>query len=140
MPNYHTMSFREEGKRNRFAVIISPLKAGVKASVEEEKAAVPVVEGTIPVHADLLMGASIIDKGKAATWIVGGGDAVEEKKDRKVYVHVPMRRLGAAVKVGGETRLEEGDGAFVEGVDVGDELVVESVGEGEAEVVVLDSN
>jgi len=36
--------------------------------------------------------------------------------------------------------LGEGDGAFVGGVEAGDELVVESVGEGEAEVVVLDSD
>jgi len=42
--------------------------------------------------------------------------------------------------VGGEVELEEGDGAFIRGGDAGDELVVESVGEAEAEVVVLDSN
>jgi hypothetical protein len=36
--------------------------------------------------------------------------------------------------------LEEGDGAFVEGVNVGDVISVESLGETEAEVIVLDSN
>jgi len=35
--------------------------------------------------------------------------------------------------------LSEGDGAFVSGVKAGDVLDVESVGEAEAEVVVLDS-
>ena len=140
-PTYHTSTFSGEEKLNRFVTIISPLKAGVKATKEEEKAAVPVIDGTIPVHADLLMGASVVEKGKSATWFVGGADAVESKQGRKVYLHVPMRKMGAVVKMnGGDSLLEEGDGAFVEGVDAGDEFVVESVGDGEAEVVILDSN
>jgi hypothetical protein len=36
--------------------------------------------------------------------------------------------------------LEEGDAAFVSNVNAGDVLAVESIGEDEAEVVVLDSN
>ena len=36
--------------------------------------------------------------------------------------------------------LEEGDGAFVTQVNAGDSLRVESIGEVEAEVIVLDSN
>jgi hypothetical protein len=36
--------------------------------------------------------------------------------------------------------LEEGGGAFMSGVNVGDGLVLESVGAEEAEVVVLDAN
>jgi hypothetical protein len=36
--------------------------------------------------------------------------------------------------------LSEGDGAFIEGVNVGDVLSVESVGDVEAEVIVLDSD
>lgn len=36
--------------------------------------------------------------------------------------------------------LEEGDGAFVSGVNAGDGLVFESIGQEEAEVVVLDAN
>jgi hypothetical protein len=36
--------------------------------------------------------------------------------------------------------LEEGDGAFITMVNAGDALLVESVGEVEAEVIVLDSN
>ena len=139
-PTYHTMTFSEEAKRNRFATIISPLKAGLKATSEEEKAAVPVVEGTIPIHADLLMGAAIIDAGKEASWNVGGGDKVVSAKQRRLYVHLPMRRVGAKVRLGGEVELGEGDGAFVEGVGAGDELRVESIGEAEAEIVLLDSN
>ena len=134
------MSFDEEAKRKGFVTIISPLKAGPRASSEEEKMAVPVVEGTIPVHADLMMGAAIVTKGASAAWKVGGGDVVRERVGRKLYLHLPMVGKGAQVRVAGETVLREGDGAFVSGVDAGDEVLVESVGQGEAEVVVLDSN
>ncbi|KAL9098882.1 MAG: hypothetical protein Q9163_005535 [Psora crenata] len=140
-PTYHTMTFDEEKKRAGFATIISPLKAGVKASPEDEKAAIPAVEGTIPIHADFLMGASIIAQGAMTAWKVGGEHAVQSKNDRKVYLHLPIAGKGARVRIaGGETVLEEGDGAFVEKVNAGDELLVESVGNGDAEVVVLDSN
>ena len=139
-PTYHTMTFPEESKRNKFTTIISPLKAGTKATSEEEKAAVPVIEGTIPIHADFLMGASIITQGQSATWKVGGGDAVQSKKDRKLYVHLPMRKIGAKIRLAKNLDLDEGDGAFVENVNAGDELLVESIGDGEAELVVLDSD
>ena len=149
VPRYHTLSIPEESKRAGFVTILSPLKAGLEASAEEEKAAEPAVEGTIPVHADLVMGAGIIGVGGKATWRVGGGggegkgkSVVRSQRGRKVYVHLPMRGLKAKIRLAGEGGhvLSEGDGAFVEKVNAGDELVVESVGEGEAEVVVLDSN
>ncbi len=141
-PNYHTQTFSEEAKRSGFVTIISPLKAGVDASAEEEKAAVPVIKDTIPVHADLLMGAAIIAAGNAFKWKVGGEpEAVREKVGRKVYVHFPNTKEGKSrIRLGGKEVLEEGDGAFVSHVNAGDELVVESVGDEEAEVVVLDSN
>ena len=110
------------------------------ATGEDEKTAVPIVEGTIPSHADLLMGASIIAKGASASWTIGGDNAVEAKTGRKIYVHLPMRKIGARIRLAGETELREGDGAFVSNVNAGDELQVESIGDGEAEVVVLDSN
>ena len=141
-PRYHTMSFSEEAKRKDFVTILSPLKAGIKATEAEEKAAAPTVEGTIPIHADFMMGASIIAAGKTASWKIGGDGAVQQKSGRKVYVHLPMRGLRAKIRLDGrdDQILAEGDGAFVERVNAGDELAFESVGDGEAEVVVLDSN
>ncbi len=104
-PTYHTETFPERDKRDRFVTILSPLKAGPEATRAEEKDAVPVIEGTIPIHADFLMGASIVSKGAKASWTVGGGGgdgaAVRGKRGRKVYVHLPMRRVGAKVRVGG---------------------------------------
>ncbi|OJJ49871.1 hypothetical protein ASPZODRAFT_58605 [Penicilliopsis zonata CBS 506.65] len=143
-PNYHTKSFSEEAKRKSFLPILSPLAAGRGASPAEEEAAVPKIPDTIPIHADFVMGAGLIAPDKRFKWTVGGGaDVVDSIKDRKVYVHVPMTKNGSAkIRLDGREQavLGEGDGAFVSGVNVGDELSVESIGEAEAEVIILDSN
>ena len=129
--------------------IISPLRAGPGASKEQDDAAEPAIPGTIPVHADLVMGAAIIPSGSRFEWVVGGhappgSDSVVRKSiGRRVYVHFPMTKGGkASVKIDGrqDVVLKEGDGAFVEGVRVGDCLGVESLGGEEAEVIVLDSD
>lgn len=141
-PAYHTSTFSEEAKRQGFVTIITPLKAGPNATLEEEKAAVPTVEGTIPVHADLVFSASIIPEGKTFAYKVGGGDAVSSKSNRNVYVHLPETKGGKAkIRLDGRDSvvLSEGDAAFVTQVNANDELRVESIGEAEAEVVVIDS-
>ncbi|KAJ4133110.1 hypothetical protein NW754_015921 [Fusarium falciforme] len=38
-----------------------------------------------------------------------------------------------------DAELSEGDGAFIEGVNAGDKLSVESIGSADAEVIVLDT-
>lgn len=149
-PQYHTASFDENLKRQAFLPILSPLAAGINASAAEEKEAKPKIPGTIPIHADLVMGAGIIPVDRRFKWRVGGGsgeeggnDVVESKSDRKVYVHLPMTKNGhAKIRLAGreDAVLYEGDGAFVKGVNAGDEISVESIGEAEAEVVILDSN
>ena len=142
-PTYHTSTFNEEEKRKNFATIITPLKAGPNATAEEEKAAVPVHAGTIPIHADLLFSAGIIPKGEAFEYKVGGADAVRNRTDRKAYVHLPMTKGGKArIKLAGreDSILQEGDGAFVSEVNAGDVLSIESIGDEEAEVLVVDSN
>lgn len=140
-PNYHTRTFPEESKREAFVNIITPLKAGPKASKEDEKAAIPVKDGTIPIHADVVFSAGIIAPGKTFDYKIGGDDYVTEKSGRKLYVHLPATPEGKAkVKLAGETVLNEGDGAYVTKVNAADVLTVESVGEVDAEVVVIDSN
>lgn len=142
-PTYHTMTFPEEEKRNRFVTIISPLKGGPGATAEEEKAAVPRMEGTIPIHADFLMGASIIAPGYSAAWKIGGESVVKSTSGRHVYVHLPMTKKGKAkIRLAGVEGVElaEGDGAFMSNLNAGDGILVESIGDLEAEVVVLDSN
>ncbi|RDW76845.1 pirin family protein [Aspergillus mulundensis] len=141
-PNYHTRSFDEGAKRRGFVPILSPLKAGVGASAQEEEEAVPAIPETIPIHADFVMGAGIIEPTGRFEWTVGAG-AVQKVKRRNVYVHLPMTEGGKAkIRLDGrdEAVLAEGDGAFITGVNAGDVLGVESVGEAEAEVIVLDSD
>jgi len=139
-PRYHTRHFAEADKRKAFVPILSPLKGGEEASRKEEEAAEPTLPNTIPIHADFVMGAGIIAPGSAFEWLVGA-KATEATK-RKVYVHLPMTKAGKAkVRLNGreDMVLEEGDGAFVDNVTHGDKLKVESVGDAEAEVVVLDT-
>lgn len=139
-PTYHTKHFDEARKRDAFVTILSPLKGGPDATAAQEKAAEPTIPDTIPIHADFSMGAGIIAPGKTFEWTVGQG--VTEATKRKVYVHLPMTKGGKSkVKIDGrdDAVLSEGDGAFVDAVNAGDKLAVESVGEAEAEVVVLDT-
>jgi hypothetical protein len=89
------------------------------------------------------MAAGIIGVDKRFKWTVGGGDAVKKTTNRNVYVHLPMCKNGnAKIRIAGreDAVLAEGDGAFVSGVNAGDVLSIESIGEAEAEVVVLDSD
>ena len=142
-PNYHTSTFSDEDKRKGFVTIITPLKAGSSATLEDEKAAIPAKEGTIPVHADLVFSAGIIPTGNVFSYTVGGGDVVTYKADRKVYIHFPETKGGKAkIRLDGreDAILKEGDGAYVSPVNGGDVLKVESIGDAEAEVVVIDTS
>ena len=146
-PVYHTESFPEETKKGKFVTILSPLKAGPDASLQDERNAIPAVDGTIPIHADFLMGAAIIQPGESVGWKIGTGAAaatngavVRKSTMRNVYVHLPARKVGASIQLSKDVVLEEGDGAYITGVGAGDVLDVKSVGSGEAEVVVLDSD
>ncbi|KAI1163610.1 RmlC-like cupin domain-containing protein [Nemania serpens] len=138
-PRYHTRTFDEEKKRHGFVPILSPLKGGPDATHQQEQAAEPTIDGTIPIHADFVMGAGIIAPQAKFEWLVGA-NATENPK-RKVYIHLPMTKSGKAkIRLDGREEVySEGDGAFVDNVRAGDKLFVESVGEAEAEVVLLDT-
>ncbi|KAL7898463.1 RmlC-like cupin domain-containing protein [Trichoderma sp. SZMC 28014] len=140
IPRYHTRTFSEDDKREGFVKILSPLKAGEEATAKEEAEAEPIIPNTIPIHADFVMGAGIIAPEGKFEWTVGGGAGI--KTQRKVYVHLPMLKGGKAkIRLDGRenAELSEGDGAFIDGVFIGDKLTVESIGEAEAEVIVLDT-
>ncbi|KAJ9218131.1 hypothetical protein DTO166G4_522 [Paecilomyces variotii] len=144
-PQYHTKTFDEAAKRKGFLPILSPLAAGPNASGAEEEAATPTIPETIPIHADFVMGAGLIPVGQRFKWTVGGPheNSTTTASNRNVYVHVPMTKGGnAKVRLDGRENkvLSEGDGAFISKVNRGDELSVESIGEAEAEVVILDSD
>lgn len=95
------------------------------------------------------MAAGIIKPDGRFKWSIGGKGLIGEENvvrnqtERKVYIHVPMTKNGSAkIRLDGrdDAILSEGDGCFISGVNAGDILSVESIGEAEAEVVVLDSN
>ncbi|KAK4124873.1 RmlC-like cupin [Parathielavia appendiculata] len=139
-PRYDWGRYNDDDKRKGFVNLLSPLKGGVNATAEQEKAAEPTIPGTIAIHADFVMSAGIIAPGSRFEWTVGA-KATEATK-RKVYVHLPMTKGGKAkIRLDGreEGVLVEGDGAFVDSVNAGDKLMVESLGDAEAEVVVLDT-
>ncbi|KAF7556746.1 hypothetical protein G7046_g6224 [Stylonectria norvegica] len=140
VPRYHTRSFSDDAKREAFVKILSPLKGGEDATAQEEKDAEAVLPDTIPIHSDFVMGAGIIAPGKTFEWIVGA-NATQQTK-RKVFVLLPMTKGGRSkIRLDGreDAELSEGDGAFVDIVNAGDKLSVESIGEVEAEVIVLDT-
>lgn len=138
-PRYHSRHFDDETKRRGFVHILSPLKGGPEATHQQEQAAEPMIEGSIPIHADFVMGAGIIAPENKFEWVVGAN--VTENPKRKVYVHLPMTKGGKArIRLDGrEEVFSEGDGAFIDDLRAGDKLSVESIGEAEAEVVLLDT-
>jgi redox-sensitive bicupin YhaK (pirin superfamily) len=139
-PRYDWGRYSDGDKRKGFVSLLSPLKGGADTTAEQDRAAEPTIPGTIAIHADFVMAAGIIEPGGRFEWIVGANAAAATK--RKVYVHLPMTKGGRArIRLDGREDgiLAEGDGAFVDGVNSGDRLVVESVGDAEAEVVVLDT-
>ena len=146
-PSYHTETFPEEAKREKFVNIITPLKAGPSATPAEEKEAKAAKVGTIPIHADLVFSAGIIESKKTFEYRVGGDgeDVVRSKNGRNVYVHLTESKdwdKKSKIRVAGrdDVVLAEGDASFVSKVNVGDVLTIESVGETDAEVVIIDSD
>lgn len=88
------------------------------------------------------MAAGIIGVDKRFKWTVGA-DAVKKTSGRNVYVHVPMTKNGSSkIRIAGRENavIGEGDGAFISNVNAGDVIGFESVGEAEAEVIILDSD
>ena len=95
-PAYHHETFSEKEKSKGFVKIISPLKGGKEASNEQETRVEPVLEGTIPIHADYLVGASITVWSSIFVWNAGADDVVEAKTDRKVEPYLLQMRSGKA--------------------------------------------
>jgi len=108
----------------------------VDGSPQKEKAPRGVVEGTIPIRVEFLFGARL--------WDVAGGQGVMTlKENRQVCVYLPMVKGGKAkVRPNGsdDAVSAESDGAFVRSADEGDRLGFESIGEEQAEIIVLNAN
>ncbi|KAJ6549108.1 hypothetical protein DFH09DRAFT_1087175 [Mycena vulgaris] len=132
-PKYFTRHFSDEQKRDVWARIVAPVDApGVRRDSREG-------EGPTPVQSPLTLYATLLSEGK---------DLVQAMSGSKGYIHVVQTSgyntgsaAGATVKVFGaagvEWVLKEGDGAYMY-FDGAQDLKVENVGEGTAEVLLFD--
>ena len=73
-----------------------------------------------------------------ATVLLGGGN--DHTGAERTAAKGGKSKIRLAGRTDSSAVLEEGDAAFVSSVNAGDVLTVESIGEAEAEVIVLDSN
>ncbi|ORY60571.1 RmlC-like cupin domain-containing protein [Pseudomassariella vexata] len=74
-PRYHTRRFDEDEKGKAFFPILSPMKGGREASIEEENNAEPSIARTIPIYAeipvDVFVHLPMTKAGKAVIWLDG---------------------------------------------------------------------
>jgi len=96
-PTYHTKFYSEEAKKNKLAPI------GVKKGDAD-------AVGAIPINQDVAVYASVLEQDVKVTFPI--------RKGRKVYIHLIQNGGGhnLATDDGKSAALNEGDGAFVEGV------------------------
>lgn len=135
-PQYFTRYFSDSEKINRWVCVVAPIGTeGVSAESTGD--------GPAPVQSPLSLYATIL----------GEGIRLEHKmKGKKGYLHVlqtggynPSKACGATIRitgggvVGDEMLLREGDGAYIwVGEGAGTRLYLENIGDGSAEVLLLD--
>ncbi|EJD48217.1 pirin domain-containing protein [Auricularia subglabra TFB-10046 SS5] len=129
-PKYYTRHFTDDEKRDKLLRVVAPINSeGVNTEREGT--------GPAPVHSPVSLFATIMSTGTTLTHRVPNANG-------KVYVHVVQTSgynagaaTGATVEVAG-TRLSEGDGAFIQATNEGDELNLANVGSKDAEVLLFD--
>jgi redox-sensitive bicupin YhaK (pirin superfamily) len=124
-PSYITRNYSDEEKRDALVKVIESTSRNAGGEKENDP---------IPAHSDVDMYASILTPGKTVSYKALG-------TDRKLYLHLVMTDKvqpatgGARIKIGDVT-IGEGDGVLVE--QPASEIVIESVGEKDAEFVFFD--
>ncbi|KAJ7173423.1 RmlC-like cupin domain-containing protein [Mycena filopes] len=133
-PRYFTRHFTDAEKRDVWACVVAPVGAeGVQKDNREGT-------GPAPVQSSLTLYATLLSDGKSLRQTIKGS---------KGYIHVVQTSgfntkaaSSATIKVvsgaGVGTVLKEGDGAYLHFDNGGSELVVESVGDKTAEVLLFD--
>jgi len=122
-PAYETKHFSEESKTNRLCLIVAPKKRAEEGLADNRTDDNRVA--TISINQDINVYASILEKGKEVK--LGG------RPGRYGYVHVCQ--TGGAIRIN-DTRLEQGDGAFIEPAE--DELTFVGDSDKPAEFLVFD--
>ena len=130
-PKYFTRHFTDAEKTDKLVTIVAPIDT---PGVTEDREG----SGPAPVQSPVTLKATILNPFKSVTHEFTG------EGERKAYIHVVQTSgynteasTGQTVSVNGQLELREGDGAFAWG-KAGENLVIENVGEGQAEVLVFD--
>ncbi|CAF1048817.1 unnamed protein product [Rotaria sp. Silwood1] len=126
-PSYVTKKWSDEEKLNKLCLLIDDIENSNNTS--------------IAIHAPISMFASILQPNKSVKHIFA---------KTKGYIHLIMRsgyvtpyknneeKSGAKIRIGQDIILEEGDGAFINCEQVPAELLIESIGEINAEFLLFD--
>jgi redox-sensitive bicupin YhaK (pirin superfamily) len=116
-PSYTTKKWSDEEKLNKLCLLIDDIQNSN--------------ENTIAIHASLSMFASILEENKSVKHIF---------KRRKGYLHLIMRNgeNTSKIRLNGNLVLEEGDGAFINCQKSSEELLIENIGQVNAEFLLFD--
>ncbi|ODN83713.1 hypothetical protein L202_01807 [Cryptococcus amylolentus CBS 6039] len=143
-PAYYTRHFTDEEKKDKLVKIVAPM--GTEGVVEERE-----VKGTTPIHSPVYFYASLLSPSKSVTHTLLPPVLKPTFKDKLIYIQLIQSsgyntgaasvKNGAAVKVIGgglDQVIGEGDGVFIRGGQVGEEVVLENVGQKVGEVVLFE--
>ncbi|WVQ72138.1 hypothetical protein IAR50_001683 [Cryptococcus sp. DSM 104548] len=143
-PQYYTRHFTDEEKKDRLVKIVAPI--GTEGVTEERE-----TKGTTPIHSPVYFYASLLSPSKSVNHTLLPSVQSPTSKDKLVYIQLVQSsgyntgpadvKSGAAVKVTGggqEQVIGEGDGVFIRGGQVEEQVVIESVGQKVGEVVLFE--
>ncbi|WWD20946.1 hypothetical protein CI109_105424 [Kwoniella shandongensis] len=146
-PGYYTRHFTDEEKKDTLKLIVAPLGA---EGVSEEREG----KSVTPIHSPLHFYASLLSPSASVTHTIVPPTAASQNPNEKlVYVQLVQTSgfntsaakkdgKGPLVKItskgGEETTLGEGDGVFIRGGKVGEEVRLENVGAGRGEIVLFE--
>ncbi|WVR09257.1 hypothetical protein IAU60_006322 [Kwoniella sp. DSM 27419] len=144
-PTYYTRHFTDEEKRDTLKAIVAPI--GTEGVSEEREG-----KSLTPIHAPLHFFASLLSPAKSVTHTLL--PALNSKKEKLVYVQLVQTSgyntraanksadaPGPVIKVTGEgkeTVLGEGDGVFIRGGKIGEQVQLENIGKGVGEIVLFE--
>jgi redox-sensitive bicupin YhaK (pirin superfamily) len=146
-PGYYTRHFSDADKTDKWAHIVAPVSQSAEFGVVDKREA----DGPTPIHASVNMLATMLSPAKALTHSLV--PTLNGKNGKLVYVQLVQTsgynpraapkdgKSANLVKVSmgsQEATLGEGDGVFIQQVNVGDEIKVANVGDKVAEVVLFE--
>jgi redox-sensitive bicupin YhaK (pirin superfamily) len=147
-PQYYAREFSDEEKKDKWAHIVAPAKSTEFGVIDKRDASGPTpIHSAVNTFATLLSPAATVDHALVSRLVP---DATNVKKVYLQVVQTTAYNPNAAVKDGAvaalvkvslggqEATLGEGDGVFIDGATVGENLVLENVSSKVAEVLLFE--